>query len=146
MARFKHTDKSQSLFLSINLEEQLLLGSFEWTVNYLIDRMDLSIFEENYHNDEKDAAAYSPKTLLKTILFCYSKGIISSRRIEKACKENIVVKALAEDAEPDYDTIDTFISINSEAVKDLFIKILLQCSELNLITGEMFAIPFLENQ
>jgi len=140
MARFKHTDNSQGLFLSINLEEQILLGSFEWTVSYLIDRMDLSVFERNYHNDEKGAAAYSPKILLKIILYCYSKGIISSRRIEKACKENIVVKALAEDTEPDHDTIATFISINSEAVKDLFIQVLLQCSELKLITGEMFAI------
>ena len=93
MARFKYTDNSQGLFLSVNLEEQILLGSFEWTVNYLIDKMDLSIFEENYHNDEKGAAAYSPKILLKIILYCYSKGILSSRRMEKACRENIIVKA-----------------------------------------------------
>jgi transposase len=116
------------------------LGSFEWTINYLIDKIDISLFEENYHNDEKGAAAYSPRVLLKVILFCYSKGIISSRRIEKACKENIIVKVLAEDTEPDHDTIATFISKNSEAVKDLFVQVLLQCSELNLITGEMFAI------
>ena len=32
-----------------------------------------------------------------------------------------------------------FISTNSEAVNDLFIQILLQCQELDLITGEMFA-------
>ena len=78
MARFKYTDNSQGLFLSVNLKEQILLGSFEWTVSYLIDKMDLSIFEENYHNDEKGAAAYSPKILLKIIFYCYSKGIISS--------------------------------------------------------------------
>ena len=140
MARFKYTDNSQGQFLSVNLKEQILPGSFEWTVSYLIDKMDLSIFEDNYHNDEKGAAAYSPGILLKIIIYCYSKGIISSRRIEKACKENIIVKALAEDSEPDHDTIATFISINSEAVKDLFSQVLLQCSELKLITGEMFVI------
>jgi len=47
---------------------------------------------------------------------------------------------LAEDTEPDHDTIATFISTNSEAVKDLFSQVLLKCSELKLITGEMFAI------
>ena len=83
---------------------------------------------------------YSPGILLKIILYCYSIGIISSRQIEKACQENIVVKVLAGDNEPDHDTIATFISINSEAVKDLFAQILLQCSELILITWEMFAI------
>jgi len=140
MARFKYTDNSQGQFIQINLKEQLLLGSFEWTIDYLINEMDLSLFEQNYHNDEKGAAAYSPRILLKVILYCYSKGIISSRRIEKACIDNIIVKALAGDNEPDHDTIATFVSTNSEAVKDLFTQILLKCSKLKLITGEMFAI------
>ena len=140
MARFKYTDNSQGQFIKVNLQEQLLLGSFEWTINYLINESDLSLFELNYHNDEKGAAAYPPGVLLITILYCYSKGIISSRRIEKACRDNIIVKALAEDTEPDHDTIATFISTNSEAVKDLFSQVLLKCSELKLITGEMFAI------
>jgi len=60
--------------------------------------------------------------------------------MEKACKTNITVKALAEDMEPDHDTIAAFISTNREAINDLFIQILLQCQELDLITGEMFAI------
>jgi transposase len=140
MARFKHTDKSQGLFLTVNLQEQLLLGTFEWTIDYLINKIDISSFEQNYNNDERGAAAYSPRILLKIILFCYSRGIISSRKIETACKDNIIVKALAEDCEPDHDTIASFISTNSNAVKDLFAQILMQCDKLKLITGEMFAI------
>jgi len=140
MARFKYTDISQGQFIQVNLHEQLLLGTFEWTIDYLFNELDLSLFEQNYQNDERGAAAYSPKILLKAILYCYSKGIISSRRIEKACKENIIVKALAEDTEPDHDTIATFISTNSEAVNDLFAQVLIKCFELKLITGEMFAI------
>ena len=140
MARFKHTNNSQGQFMIVNLNEQLVIGSFEWTINYLINKMDMSLFEQNYNNDEKGAAAYSPRVLLKAILYCYSRGIISSRRIERACKDNIITKALAEDSEPDHDTIATFISVNDEAVTNLFIQVLLQCSELNLITGEMFAI------
>ena len=139
MARFKHTDKSQGLFLTVNLEKQLIPGTFEWTIDYLISKIDISVYEQNYNNDEKGADAYSPRILLKAILFCYSKGIISSRKIEKACKENIVAKALADDSEPDHDTIATFVSTNCKAAKDLFAQIILQCSELKLITGEMFA-------
>jgi transposase len=140
MARFKNDDNSQGLFLTVNLSEQLLPGTFEWTVNYLIDRADLSLFEQNYHNDEKGAAAYSPQILLKAILYCYSKGILSSRPIEQACKNHIIVKSLAADNEPDHDTIATFVSINSKAVKDLFTQVLMQCGELELITGEMFSL------
>jgi transposase len=140
MARYKHSDNSQGLFLTVNLKEQLVLGTFEWTLDYLIEKIDLSAFDQNYHNDETGASAYSPRILLKVILYCYSKGILSSRRIEAACKNNIIVKALAEDNEPDHDTIASFVSNNSEAVKELFMQILLKCQELHLIGGEMFAI------
>jgi len=140
MARFKYTDNSQGLFLSVNLNEQLLPGTFEWALDYLIGRMDLSLFEQNYHNDEMGAAAYPPKVLLKIICYCYSTGILSSRRMEKAGKTNIIVKALAEDSEPDHDTIATFISTNRTAVIDLFTQVVMQCDELELITGEMFAL------
>ena len=140
MANLKENDLSQGMFLTVNLQEQLLPDTFEWTIEYLINKMDTSIFERNYNNDERGAAAYPPKALLKLILFCYSKGIISSRKIEKAAKENITAKALAEDFEPDHDTIATFISTNSEAIKDLFAQVLVQCSQLELITGKMFAI------
>ena len=140
MGRFKYSDRSQGMFLTVNLSEQLLPGTFEWTLDYLIERIDLSIFEQNYRNDEKGAAAYPPKALLKMLLYCYSLGILSSRKIEKAGKNNIIVKALAEDIEPDHDTIAAFVSTNSKAVQDLFVRILLQCDELNLITGEMFGI------
>jgi len=140
MANLKENDLSQGLFLTVNLQEQLLPDTFEWTIDYLINKIDMSAFEQNYNNDERGAAAYPPRALLKLILFCYSKGIITSRKIEKAGKENITAKALAEDFEPDHDTIAAFISTNSAAVKDLFAQVLVQCSQLKLINGEMFAI------
>jgi hypothetical protein len=34
MANYKETDKSQGLFLTVNLEEQLLPGTFEWTPEF----------------------------------------------------------------------------------------------------------------
>jgi transposase len=125
--------------MAASLEEQLLPDTFEWAIDYLINKMNLSLFEQYYHNDEKSAAAYSPRVLLKITLYCYSRGIITSRRIEKACHDSIIAKALAEGSEPDHDTIAAFASKNSEAVEDLFAQILLKCAELKLITGEMFA-------
>jgi transposase len=140
MARYKYTDNTQGLFMTVNLKEQLDPGTFEWTVDYLVDRLDMSLFDKKYNNDEKGACAYPPGLLLKIILFCYSRGHLSSRNIERVCKENVVAKALASGLEPDHSTIAAFISSNSEAVQAVFAQILLKCSELKLITGEMFAI------
>ena len=63
MARYKETDNSQGQFLAVNLKEQIMRGTFEWTVDHIINRTDLSLFENKYKNDEKGAAAYHPKVL-----------------------------------------------------------------------------------
>ncbi|WP_281647655.1 transposase [Parendozoicomonas sp. Alg238-R29] len=96
MPRFKPYDTSQNLLLPVNLAEQLVPGSFEHTLNDLVDHeIDTSIFYDHYNNDDTGRLAYAPAMLLKVVLFAYSRGITSSRKIEKACRENIVFMALS---------------------------------------------------
>lgn len=59
MARYKHIDTSPR-FLAVDLERQLLPGTFEHALNYLIDHeVDLSGFDTRYKNDLTGAAAYA---------------------------------------------------------------------------------------
>jgi hypothetical protein len=67
MARFKHTDNSQRQFIAVNLKEQIVFGTFEWALSHIIDKADMSLLEEKYHNDAKGSAAYPPTLLLKAI-------------------------------------------------------------------------------
>jgi hypothetical protein len=54
MAHYKETEKGQGLFLTVNLSEQLVPGTFEHTLNKLIDKkLDLSIFDNKYNYDGK---------------------------------------------------------------------------------------------
>ena len=141
MARYKETEKGQGLFLTVNLGEQIVPGTFEHTLNRLIDtKLDLRIFDRKYTNDETGASAIKPGILLKIILYCYSKGVISSRKIEKMCKENMVAKALAEDIEPHYTTISNFVSGMSAEIEKVFSEVLLVCGSMGLIGGKMLAI------
>jgi transposase len=86
MARYKYFDKSQGLFMTVNLNDQLIPDSSGHTFNYLIDRLDLSAFDAAFRNNKKGAPACSPAVVLKIIFYCYSQGIITSRPIEYACK------------------------------------------------------------
>jgi len=96
MARYKEYDYRQGKFLPISFEKQILPGTFEHTLNYLIDHeLDLSVFDTRYCNDDTGAPAYDPAILLKIILYAYSRGITSSRKIEQCCKENIIFMALS---------------------------------------------------
>jgi transposase len=75
MARYKDTDTNQGLFLAVNLKEQLVPGTFEYTLNKILDEMDLSCFDGKYQNDITGATAIEPRVLLKIILYCYSLEI-----------------------------------------------------------------------
>jgi len=141
MARYKHYDYAQMKMLPISFDRQILPGTFEHTLNYLIDeKIDLSVFEARYRNDDGGAPAYDPAILLKIILFAYSKGIIYSRRIEQLCRENVVCMALSADTVPHFTTIAAFVSSLSAEITTIFRNVLLVCDEAGLIGKEMFAI------
>lgn len=141
MARYKHYDYSQTKMLPVSYERQILPGTFEHTLSYLIDnKIDLSVFEDRYRNDDGGAPAYDPAILLKIILFAYSKGIIYSRRIEALCRENVVCMALSADTTPHFTTIAHFVSTLSPEITRIFRDVLLVCDEAGLIGKEMFAV------
>jgi transposase len=143
MPRYKQTDASngQGLFLSVNLREQLLPGSFEEMLDKVIGtKIDTSIFDRKYNNDHSGAKAIPPSVLLKLIIYGYSKGQKSSRSIWKLSRENIIAKALTGDMDIHWTTIADFISGNSKEFNGIFIKVLAYCNELGLIGGETFAI------
>ena len=140
MPRYKHIDTSPRL-LPVDLSRQLLPGSFEHALNHLVDHvLDLSGFDARYSNDQTGASAYPPAMLLKVVLFAYSRGIVSSREIERACREHVTFIALSGDSAPHFTTIAEFVSrMGGEAAK-LFAQVLLLCDRQGLIGREMFAI------
>jgi len=141
MARYKDVHYDQDKFIPISFQKQILPGTFEYTLSYLIDNeLDLSVFEARYHNDDTGAPAFDPGVLLKIVIYAYSRGITSSRRIEQACRENIIFMALSADTQPHFSTIASFISTMDQQIIPLFRNVLLICDELKLIGGDMFAI------
>jgi hypothetical protein len=94
MARYKEYCYEQTKLIPIAFSNQILPGTFEYTLNHLIDsEFDLSVFEQRYHNDETGAPAYDPSILLKIILYAYARGITSSREIERCCEDSLANRA-----------------------------------------------------
>ncbi len=141
MARYKDYDYSQMKMLPVSFAAQILAGTFEHTLNRLVDEeFDLSVFEARYRNDETGAPAYDPAILLKVILFAYSRGVTASREIERLCRENVVFMALSADSQPHFTTIADFIATLDREIEKIFRDVLLVCDEAGLIGREMFAV------
>ena len=145
MAKYKPYDYDQMVMIPVRLKEQLEPGTLEYAIHELVEeRIDVSLFEGRFKNDDTGAPAFDPKILLKIILFAYSRGIIGSRPIERACKENIIFIALGCGFQPDHSTIANFVSSMKQEVQSIFCNILLVCEELNLLGGSHFAIDGLK--
>ena len=125
MPRYKPTNLGQDAFVPLCFEKQILPGTFEHALNHLLEhKVDLAAFDAHYANDAAGACAYSPKILLKIVLFADARGIIGSRRIERACRENVQFMALAGEAKPDHSTLADFISRSPEAIRTVFGEVL----------------------
>jgi len=84
MPRYKYYDYNQTVMIAIELEKQILPGTLEYAIHRLVEeRVKIEPFEKKLKNDETGCLAYDPKVMLKIILLAYSKGIISSRKIEQ---------------------------------------------------------------
>lgn len=136
MPRFKPYDYRQSLMVPLTLEDQLTPGTLEYALHHLVEqRIEEKWFEELYANDEIGRPAYSPKLLLKVILLGYARGLIGSRRLERACKENITFMVLACGIQPDHSTLAGFVDKLRGRIEMIFSEVLLVCHEEGLLSG-----------
>jgi len=141
MARYKPVDRHLSKMLPVKFSEQIIPGTFEYAVNWLVDhQIDVTVFDARYRNDETGATAYDPSVLLKIVLVGYARGLVSSRAIERACRENIVFMALSGDSAPHFTTIAAFIAKMPNEITSVFRDVLLVCDEQGLIGKELFAV------
>jgi transposase len=140
MARYKPIHQGMKL-LAVDFDRQILPGTFEYALRHLVDKeLDLEGFHQRYKNDVQGAAAFDPAVLLKIILLAYSRGIISSRKIEAACRENMLFIAVSGDSQPHFTTLAAFIANAGELIAKLFAQVLLICDRQGLIGKELFAI------
>ena len=140
MARYKPVDRNPK-FIPVVLSEQLQPGSFEFTLDHLIDHeLDLSALDARFKNDQTGATAYDPRVMMKIVLLAYSRGLISSRAIERVCQQNVQFMALSGDLAPSYTHIAKFVRELGDQIKPLFTQVLLTCDRMGLIGKEFFAI------
>jgi transposase len=118
MARYKISERDQGKFIPVCFDIQIQPGTFEYTLDYLIDNMvDLSVFDIVCHNDETGAPAYNPAVLLKIVLLAYSRGIFTSRDIADLCDQNVIFMAISGYNRPHFTTIAYFISSMKDQIK-----------------------------
>ena len=61
MASYKPHNYAQTELLAVDLESQIQPGTLEFAIHHLVDsRVDTTIFDARYQNDDTGAPAYNP--------------------------------------------------------------------------------------
>lgn len=145
MARYKAYDYDQLMMVPVSLEDQLVPGTLEYAIHHVVEeRLNLEVFDHRYRNDDTGRTAIAPKILIKIILFGYSRGLTTSRSLERACEENITFMALTCGQKPDHSTIAAFVSSMDREVQNLFTQVLMVCDEDGLLGGTSFSLDGLK--
>ncbi len=63
--------------------------------------------------------------MMMLLLYAYCVGTVSSRKIERACYEDLAFRVLTGNQQPDHSRISEFRRRNLDALKGLFVQILL---------------------
>lgn len=130
---FKSYEQCQQMLLPPSFDELIETKHPVRIVNRIIESIDLATLYEQYEGG--GASSYSPRMMLKVIIYGYLSNIYSSRKIESAVKENIHYMWLSGMQRPDHNSINRFRSDKLNAViKDLFSKIVIMLNEEGLLS------------
>lgn len=82
-------------------------------------------------------SAYHPKSMLKLLLYGYSYGVRSSRKLEQETHNNLTFIWLLGGMKPDFKTIAEFRRNHKEALTKVLKQCVRVCIKLNLIAGNI---------
>jgi hypothetical protein len=74
------------------------------------------------------------------LLYGYSRGVRSARKLERACEEDVAFKAIAMLETPDHATIARFVERHEAALAELFGQVLGLCAQAGLVRPGVVAI------
>lgn len=103
----------------------------------MINIMDMSELGIAVDHNKAGCPEYDPRTMLKLLVYGYSYGIRSSRKLERATHDNISFIWLMGGLKPVYKTISEFRRLNKKALKKVIKQCAHMCVDLDLIAGNV---------
>lgn len=131
---YKVGDRMQNTFLPPVIDEYVGSDDPVRVYDAFVDALDLKTLGIPIE-PLPGADEYYPKDMLKLIIYAYSYGFRSSRKIERACYHNLSFQWLMSGQKPDYRTIARFRSKYKEQIKQVLKQCVRICMDLNLIAG-----------
>ena len=131
---YRPYEPDQILLLPPSVKDWLPTGHLAHFISELVDEsLDLSAITKVYEREDRGYPPYHPVMMTKILLYAYSMGMPSSRKIEKCLLEDVGFRMLAANNTPNFRTIADFRKEHLAALDGLFLQVLKLCQKTGMV-------------
>lgn len=134
---FRQSRRAQQMFLPPSIEEFVAPDDPVRAYDAFVDALDWRRLGIQADSHQPGCPPYPPTIMLKILVYGYSYGIRSSRKLELALHHNLSFIWLAGGLKPDFKTIARFRRENRQALKQVLRDCARVCLKLGVITGDI---------
>lgn len=125
---FEPVDRDTPTMFPASVQDYVPENHLARLVVEIVEMLDVRAIENTYAG--RGSKAYHPRMLLSLLIYGYSQGIFSSRKLEQASLELVPMRFICGNLRPDHDTIASFRRRFIEQIKPLFRQVLAICREM----------------
>jgi transposase len=130
---YRRWNADQNCQRAVSPREALPEDDLVFFVIDLIRQMDLTPFHQYYAGELRGQPPFDVTMMVTLLVYAYSVGVCSSRKIAAACERNLAFRAIVGDDPPDFRTISDFRKIHLEAFRHLFLEVLRLAGRLGMV-------------
>jgi transposase len=130
---FREWKVEQAWLLPPSVQELVPAGDAAHFIRDLVrEELDLTAILEAY-SEERGYPPYHPVMMTALLLYAFTQGLYSSRKIARACVTRVDVMAVTAMQRPDFRTISDFRLRHLKALAELFGQVLKLCQRANMV-------------
>lgn len=134
---YRYGNRDQQTLLPPSIEDYVPSDAPVRAYDAMIEAMDLASMGFVLDSHRVGNSQYDPRAMLKLLVYGYSYGIRSSRKLERECHYNLSFIWLTGGLQPDHKTIAEFRRKNTSFLRKVIHQCARICIDLNLIDGNV---------
>jgi transposase len=130
---YRPWDAQQGSQQAVSPQEALPEDDLVFFLLDTVPTLDLSAFHQHYAGELRGQPPFDVTLMVTLLVYAYSVGVCSSRKIAAACERNLAFRAIVGDGPPDFRTISDFRKIHQAAFRPLFVEVLRLAGEMGMV-------------
>jgi transposase len=134
---YRYGNRHQQTLLPPSVEDYVPADAPVRAYEAMMEAMDLTAMGFALDSRRVGNSQYEPRAMLKLLVYGYSYGVRSSRKLERECHYNLSFIWLTGGLRPDHKTIAEFRRKNTSSLRKVIHQCARICIDLNLIDGNV---------